>query len=138
MNRLIIIYISLFVIFPGIICAQTPSVLVEAESFDEKGGWVVDQQFIPSMGSPYLLAHGMGEPVENAETTVEFPESGRYWFWIRTKDWVPDRTETPGTFKIIFDGEEYPETFGINEGGIERISPRTLNEVNNIQRKGST
>ena len=74
---------------------QTTSVLVETESFDEKGGWVVDQQFIPSMGSPYLLAHGMGEPVENAKTTVEFPESGRYWFWVRTKDWVPDRPENP-------------------------------------------
>ncbi len=96
--------------------AQSPSVLVEAESFDQLGGWVVDQQFIPSMGSPYLLAHGMGEPVENAKTTVNFSESGRYWFWVRTKDWVPDRTETPGTFKIIFDGEEYPETFGVNEG----------------------
>ena len=96
--------------------SQTPSVLAEAESFDNLGGWVVDQQFIPSMGSPYLLAHGMGEPVENAKTTVDFPESGRYWFWIRTKDWVPTRPETPGTFKIIFDGEEYPETFGVNEG----------------------
>ncbi len=104
------------ILFSGILSAQSPSVLVEAESFDHLGGWVVDQQFIPSMGSPYLLAHGMGEPVENASTVVQFPESGRYWFWVRTKDWVPDRPETPGTFKIIFDGEEYPETFGVNEG----------------------
>ncbi len=106
----------LLVFIANLMYAQTSSVLVEAESFDNLGGWVVDQQFIPSMGSPYLLAHGMGEPVENAKTTVEFPESGRYWFWVRTKDWVPDRPETPGTFKIIFDGEEYPETFGVNEG----------------------
>jgi hypothetical protein len=106
----------LLILVTNVVFAQTASVLVETESFDEKGGWVVDQQFIPSMGSPYLLAHGMGEPVENAKTTVEFPESGRYWFWVRTKDWVPDRPETPGTFKIIFDGEEYPETFGVNEG----------------------
>ena len=114
MKRNVIFFILIFI--SGINFAQTSSLLVEAESFDSPGGWVVDQQFIPSMGSPYLLAHGMGEPVENAVTTVEFPESGRYWFWVRTKDWVPDRPETPGTFKIIFDGEEYPETFGVNEG----------------------
>ena len=36
--------------------AQTAEVLVEAESFSERGGWVVDQQFIDIMGSPYLLA----------------------------------------------------------------------------------
>ncbi|NQU51413.1 MAG: FAD-dependent oxidoreductase [Bacteroidetes bacterium] len=95
---------------------QAQSVLVEAESFQNKGGWLVDQQFIPSMGSPYLLAHGMGEPVENASTMVEFPESGRYHFWVRTKDWVPDRKETPGTFKVVFDGKEFSETFGVNEG----------------------
>ena len=106
----------IFLFFSGILSAQTSSVLLETESFDDKGGWVVDQQFIPSMGSPYLLAHGMGEPVENAKTTVRFPESGRYYFWVRTKDWVPTRPETPGTFKIIFDGDEFPETFGVNEG----------------------
>ena len=107
---------TIIIIFTIKLFAQIPSVLIEAESFTIKGGWVVDQQFIPSMGSPYLLAHGMGEPVENARTTVDFPESGRYWFWVRTKDWVPSRPETPGTFKLIFDGNEYSETFGVNEG----------------------
>lgn len=109
-------FIIILIFFSVILSAQTPSVMVEAESFETLGGWVVDQQFIPSMGSPYLLAHGMGEPVENAKATVEFPESGRYYFWVRTKDWVPSRPETPGTFKLVFDGEEYPETFGVNEG----------------------
>jgi hypothetical protein len=107
---------TFLLLFAGFLSAQTPSVLVEAESFQNKGGWLVDQQFIPSMGSPYLLAHGMGEPVENASTTIEFPESGRYYFWVRTKDWVPDRLETPGTFKLVFDGKEFTETFGVNEG----------------------
>lgn len=106
--------LSIFILSVIFISAQ--SVLLETESFNEKGGWVVDQQFIPSMGSPYLLAHGMGEPVENAKTTLTFPESGRYWFWVRTKDWVPDRPETPGTFKLIFDGKEFDKTFGVNDG----------------------
>lgn len=105
----------IFAFCVSILFAQTPSVLVEAESFQNKGGWVVDQQFIPSMGSPYLLAHGMGEPVENAKTTVRFPESGKYYFWVRTKDWIPSRPETPGTFKVIFDGKEFKSTFGVNE-----------------------
>ena len=50
-------------------------VLVEAESFRDKGGWAVDQQFMDQMGSPYLIAHGMGKPVADAVTTVEFPET---------------------------------------------------------------
>ncbi len=110
------IFLIAFIFLTTLLSAQTASVLVETESFSEKGGWVVDQQFIPSMGSPYLLAHGMGEPVENAKTTVSFPESGKYYFWVRTKDWVPDRPETPGTFKVLFDGKEYKQTFGVNEG----------------------
>ena len=38
-------------------------ILVEAESFANKGGWVTDQQFMAQMGSPYIMAHGMGVPV---------------------------------------------------------------------------
>lgn len=110
-----ILQLIIFLFLTSIISAQTPSVLVEAESFQNKGGWVVDQQFIPSMGSPYLLAHGMGEPVENASTIIDFPERGKYYFWVRTKDWVADHPETPGTFKIVFDGKEYKQTFGVNE-----------------------
>jgi len=111
-----ILQLIIFLFLTSIISAQTTTVLVEAESFQNKGGWVVDQQFIPSMGSPYLLAHGMGKPVENASTTIDFPESGKYHFWVRTKDWVPERKETPGIFKIFFDGKEYKQTFGVNEG----------------------
>ena len=46
------------------------SLLVEAESFQQKGGWVVDQQFMDIMGSPYLMAHGMGIKVEDASTIM--------------------------------------------------------------------
>ena len=48
-------------------------VLVEAESFENLGGWVVDQQFMDQMGSPFLLAHGLGVPVRDAVTTVTLP-----------------------------------------------------------------
>ncbi len=115
MNR-IIYFLFLLIPFSGI-GRTVPSVLVEAESFAHPGGWVIDQQFIPSMGSPYLLAHGMGEPVENASTKVNFPGKGDYHYWVRTKDWVPDRPETPGTFKLVINGEEQEPVFGTNEYG---------------------
>ena len=60
---------------------------IEAESFTNPGGWVLDTQFIDIMGSPYLMAHGMGKVVKDAETEVEVP-AGEYTLWARTKNWV--------------------------------------------------
>ena len=60
---------------------QHHELLVEAESFREKGGWLVDPQFTEQMGSAYLLAHGLGNPVENASTIVTIPASGKYHVW---------------------------------------------------------
>ena len=51
------------------------NIWVEAESFANKGGWSVDQQFVFEMGSPYLIAHGMGESVEDASTEVVFSKA---------------------------------------------------------------
>ena len=93
--------------------AHAADVLVEAESFADPGGWVVDQQFMDIMGSPYLLAHGMGVPVAPARTQVEFPAPGTYHLWVRTKDWVP--SHHPGIFKVVIDGVPAPTVFG-NQG----------------------
>ena len=69
--------------------AEKPhTVLVEAEGFADRGGWVVDQQFMDQMGSPVLLAHGMGEPVADATTTVTLPAAGEYRVLVRTRDWA--------------------------------------------------
>jgi hypothetical protein len=89
-------------------------VLVEAESFKDHGGWSLDTQFIDLMGSPYLLAHGLGRPVKDATTTVEFPATGRYRVWVRTKDWVAQwqAPGTPGRFQLLVDGKPLAETFG--------------------------
>ncbi len=86
--------------------------LIECESFDHKGGWVVDPQFVEQMGSPYLMAHGMGEPVENATTTIQVPASGTYHVWARTNDWAPGHWESPGQFNILLNGKQLPETVG--------------------------
>ncbi len=102
------------------------TVLVETEHFDRLGGWVVDQQFMDEMGSPFLLAHGLGIPVEDAETTIDFPETGEYRVWVRTRDWVgPWKTEstapakkasgTPGKFQIIINHSPLRPIFGVKD-----------------------
>ena len=90
---------------------------VEAESFADKGGWVVDQQFMDIMGSPYLMAHGMGVPVADARTEVAFPSPGRYVLWIRTKDWAPFPTG-PGRFQISVNSVRLERMLG-SDGDIE-------------------
>ena len=61
---------------------RAADLFIEAESFSNKGGWKVDQQFMDLMGSPYLLAHGMGVPVDDASTEVTFPEKGEYYVYV--------------------------------------------------------
>lgn len=53
--------------------AVAEELLIEAESFSQRGGWVLDQQFMDQMGSPYLMAHGMGIPVADATAKSTFP-----------------------------------------------------------------
>src|SRR5512143_2790824 len=86
---------------------RSATVLVEAESFSELGGWVVDPQFMDQMGSPYLLAHGLGRPVGDAVTEVAFAAGGTYRVWVRTKDWVGPwkAAGTPGRFQLLVDGK---------------------------------
>jgi hypothetical protein len=91
-------------------------ILVDAFSFTEKGGWVVDPQFIEQMGSPYLLAHGMGNPVANASTTISVKKTGKYHVWVRTKNWCPGKWEAPGRFQVIVDGIKNKTVFGTQDG----------------------
>ncbi|HYG74369.1 MAG TPA: FAD-dependent oxidoreductase [Planctomycetota bacterium] len=95
-------------------CLHAENVLIEAESFEDRGGWELDTQFIDEMGSPYLLAHGMGEPVKDASTTVTFPSTGTYKVFVRTKDWVAPwkAPGAPGKFQLLVDGKALSETFG--------------------------
>ncbi len=87
-------------------------VLIEAESFKDKGGWVVDPQFVEQMGSPFLMAHGLGNPVESAKTKFRLPGPGRYFVWARTKNWAPGKWEAPGRFKITLDGDQLKTVLG--------------------------
>lgn len=90
---------------------------IEAESFKELGGWLIDQQSTPQMGSPYIMAHGLGVPVADATTEIEIPESGEYTVWVRTRDWTSPWGELKaGRFSLLIDGEALPSMLGINGG----------------------
>ena len=62
------------------------TVLIEAESFRDRGGWSIDTQAMEQMGAPYMLAHRLGEPVQDAVTTVNLPSPGKYRIVVRTRD----------------------------------------------------
>lgn len=87
-------------------------ILVEAEDFEDYGGWVLDSQFETVMGSPYLLAHGLGRPVSDATTSISIPRDGEYQVWVRAKDWVP--SHHPGRFTVSIDGVVLDTEFGAN------------------------
>lgn len=88
-------------------------ILVEAEAFDDFGGWILDSQFELEMGSPYLLAHGNGRPVADAKTVISITENGEYNVWVRTKDWVPGYH--PGRFTLTVNGTTLDTEFGAND-----------------------
>ncbi len=96
--------------------APPAALLVEAESFRDKGGWVVDQQFTDTVGSPYLLAHGLGRPVAPATKTLAVPAAGVYRAWVRTRNWAPGDWEAPGRFRVKVNGQRLAPEFGAEPG----------------------
>ncbi|MEM6571347.1 MAG: FAD-dependent oxidoreductase [Planctomycetota bacterium] len=94
--------------------AAQEAVLVETEAFEDLGGWVLDQQFMDLMGSPFLLAHGMGVPVADARTRVALASPGTVRVWVRTRDWVApwDAPGAPGRFQVVVDGTPLETLFG--------------------------
>ena len=93
---------------------KADNIFIEAESFDNKGGWVLDNQSMKQMGSSYLLAHGLGIPVKNASTKFQIENKGKYRIWVRTRNWVKkwDQTDAPGRFKVLLNGKALEKTFG--------------------------
>ncbi|NLX56102.1 MAG: FAD-dependent oxidoreductase [Planctomycetaceae bacterium] len=94
--------------------AENGLLLVEAETFGQLGGWTIDQQAMDQMGSPFLLAHGLGVPVADATTTVTIREPGTYHVFVRTRDWVAPwkAPGAPGRFQLQINGRALDTTFG--------------------------
>lgn len=111
-------HLALIAIFSTMLLAvnaNAAAITIETERFENKGGWTVDSLFIDRMGSSFLLAHGMGNPVADASTSVAIPQKGKYFVFARTRNWTaPWSKDAAGKFKIAIDGNDLPETLGTN------------------------
>ena len=89
-------------------------IFLEAESFSDRGGWVIDCASMQQMGSAYLMAHGAGVPTADAKTEVEIASTGEYFIFVRTRDWskVWKRGSSAGRFQLLIDGNCHPAVFG--------------------------
>ncbi len=130
MKRLLLL---LLVLGQGTFAQKSNTVFIEAESFQNKGGWSVDQQFMDVMGSSFLMAHGMGRLVEDASTTVIFPETGTYKVYVRTRNWTAQWSdkEAAGQFQVLVNDKPLSKTFGKDnkewswsDGGTVKITQR--------------
>jgi hypothetical protein len=83
---------------------------LEAEDFEDYGGWVLDTQFVHRMGSGMLLAAGVGKPVADAQTVVEVAAAGAYRIWVRARNWAPG--QAPGQFVLRLDDRSLPQVLG--------------------------
>lgn len=134
--KVLLIVITSFISFHSSFAKDRKAVLVETESFANKGGWVIDQQSMDVMGSPYLMAHGMGNPVADASTNVTFPQKGDYRVFIRTRNWTARWSSVAaGQFEVLINGESLEHKFGIRDqdwswidGGIVHIE-KLENEI---------
>ncbi len=123
------------VVYPHAGALAGDTVLIEAESFRDRGGWSIDTQAVEQMGSPYMLAHGLGEPVKDAVTTVDLPAPGKYRILVRTRDWVApwNAQDAPGKFQVLVNGQALPTAFGTQgsdwhwqDGGFVEVSGQQL------------
>ena len=97
------------------------AVRIECEGFAKLGGWTVETQSMRQQGSSYVMAHGYGVPVQDAETTMRIPAAGRYAVWARTRDWAAawraKGSRAPGRFQVVLQSGSVDWTSG--ELGVE-------------------
>lgn len=90
------------------------AIILTAPLFSQMGGWVLDTQFVTTMGTPYLLAHGLGRPVEDAAIEFTVETTGEYHLFVYTFNWVSPwrKEEAPGKFRILVDDQAVDTVFG--------------------------
>lgn len=102
------------------VCGPAATCHVEAERFTTLGGWTVETQSIRQQGSSYLMAHGYGVPVADAETTIRVPADGVYAVWARTRNWnAPWTGGAAGRFQVVLRGAEAAAAWTSAELGTE-------------------
>lgn len=133
MNR---IFCIAFLLILGGCCSQKYSeILIEAESFKEKGGWVVDHEAFSKIGSAYLMAHGIGRQVKDASTFFK-ASSGLYDVWVNTYNWTSPWYDGkgPGAFELFVNGCQVGDTLGVDGNRWEwvRVGNVRLKKINVI------
>ena len=120
---------------PPVVGQETVAVrllLLEAEAFDDLGGWVLDQQFADLMALlPPRPRRGRPWPTPLARSRSS--TRGRTAS-ARTRDWVaPWGVEGAGRFQVLVDGEPLQVTFGTEgepwhwqDGGVVRRTRATV------------
>lgn len=102
------------------------------------GGWGMDVQFMDIMGSPYLIAHGRGIRVANANASVTIPQSGNWHIWVRSRKWV----DGAGRFTLRINGGTLDKVFGADQSewaweyGGEITLPQGTAEISLIDKDG--
>ena len=120
LNKLLFFAVSLILSLQ--LSATTNRVAVSPLMF-KPNGWSVDAQFSESVGSAYLLAHGLGRRVPDARAKVTLPSTGRWRIWVRAKNWLPAdvKVETanddgwPCAFRVSVNGKKLSKTFGCSK-----------------------
>jgi hypothetical protein len=86
------------------------TVWIDAAAFQTQGGWLLDTQFVHLMGAPYLIAAGVGTPVQDAQAVFEVDQPGTYRLWVRSRNWMKEHA--PGQFQITLDDQAVTNVFG--------------------------
>ncbi len=91
-------------------------IYLECGEFRKTGGWVIDTQSVEAMGAPYLMAHGLGTPVADAETVITLPRRGEWHFYARTRGWTKTwgRGTAAGRFQLLVNGTALEAELGTN------------------------
>ena len=95
------------------------NLLILTSMMDDLGGWIPDTQFVLQNNTVPVMAHGLGQPVQDASTSIEVDEDGDYRIWVRTRDWTKywSRKGSAGLFEVLVDGQAIPVVFG--NGAVE-------------------
>lgn len=99
---------------------RSETAYLECEAFEAYGGWKNDTQFMDQMGSPYLIAHGLGRPVADATTSFQACRGGTYDVWVRTKNWTAPwygGNDGAGVFRLVVNGRMLPQRLGCQGRG---------------------